>query len=505
MKQIFRTLALAAAALAAASASSASTTITVDPKTTFGTWEGWGVSLCWWTRVLGESTLAADLLWSMNSSVAIPGDPTHVPALGFTVARYNVGGTNNATVNGTTASLSPSFPWWKQLESFWVDGEDWDPATPSWNWSADPTQVSALTLALQRGVKTVELFSNSPPWWMLKNLNPSGSNDGSSDNLLPAYYRAHAHYMATVAAQFLAPTGPFAAQPLPTPITVEPFNEPIANWWKSTGTQEGCHFDASTQQTVALLLADELAKAGLGKDRARIACSDESQTDMALGTWAALNASARAVIDQVNVHGYQGTSGNRSGLYWQVVVEGGKAFRMSEHGDGDDSGATLVTNLLLDFAELHMTSWVYWQSFDSDEGWTLIRNNIPTSTDLAAPTTKYFSLAQFTRHIRPGMTILSTSGGSFGAVAAYDPASLTLVLVTASPGGHGSDTDTTFDLSAFASVQAGTATRWVTTLASSGGKDTYTAYTDVTVTSSAAVARVPANSVVTVVVNGVQL
>jgi hypothetical protein len=326
-----RTLALAASALAAGAAS-ASTTITVNPKTTFGTWEGWGVSLCWWTRVLGESALAADLLWTMNSSVSIPGSSS-VPALGFSIARYNVGGTNNATVNGTRASLSSSFPWWKQLESFWVDGEDWDPSTPSWDWTADPTQRSALTLGLERGVKTVELFSNSPPWWMLKNRNPSGSNDGSSDNLLPAYYRAHAHYMATVAQQFLSPSGPFASQPLPLPITVEPFNEPIATWWKSTGTQEGCHFDASTQQTVALLLADEMAQAGLGKDKALLSASDESQTDMALGTWAALNASARAVIDQVNVHGYQGTSGNRSGLYWQTVVEGGKALRMSEHGE----------------------------------------------------------------------------------------------------------------------------------------------------------------------------
>jgi hypothetical protein len=152
-----------------------------------------------------------------------------------------------------------------------------------------------------------------------------------------------------------------------------------------------------------------------------------------------------------------------------------------------------------------MTSWVYWQSFDSAEGWTLVRNNIPSSTDLSSPTTKYFSLAQFTRHIRPGMNILSTSGGAFGAVAAYDPASLTLVLVTASPGGQGPDTTTTFDLSAFSSVRAGTATRWSTTLASSGGKDTYTAYQDVTVSATAAVARVPANSVVTVVVEGVQL
>ena len=35
-------------------------------------------------------------------------------------------------------------------------------------------------------------------------------------------------------------------------------------------------------------------------------------------------ASFVALPPQFNVHGYQGTSGNRSGLYQEVVVQGGK-------------------------------------------------------------------------------------------------------------------------------------------------------------------------------------
>ena len=38
-----------------------------------------------------------------------------------------------------------------------------------------------------------------------------------------------------------------------------------------------------------------------------------------------------------------------------------QVLRMSEHGDGDGSGVTMATNLGLDFSQLHMRSWVYWQ------------------------------------------------------------------------------------------------------------------------------------------------
>ena len=44
---------------------------------------------------------------------------------------------------------------------------------------------------------------------------------------------------------------------------VEAFNEPIATWWKADGTQEGCHFDASTQATLLPLLRAALDRVGL--------------------------------------------------------------------------------------------------------------------------------------------------------------------------------------------------------------------------------------------------
>ena len=29
-------------------------TVTIDPGTTYGVWEGWGTSLCWWANVFGD-------------------------------------------------------------------------------------------------------------------------------------------------------------------------------------------------------------------------------------------------------------------------------------------------------------------------------------------------------------------------------------------------------------------------------------------------------------------
>ncbi|MBB5801093.1 hypothetical protein F4560_000861 [Saccharothrix ecbatanensis] len=66
--------------------------------------------------------------------------------------------------------------------------------------------------------------------------------------------------------------------------------------------------------------------------------------------------------------------------------------------------------------------------------------------------TKFYVVAQFTRHIRPGMRILDT--GSELAVAAYDSAARRLVIVAANPGAA---QRLTFDLSRFGQVTGGSA------------------------------------------------
>jgi len=75
-------------------------------------------------------------------------------------------------------------------------------------------------------------------WWMCNNHNPSGASDGG-ENIQPWNLEQHAIYMATIAKEFQGKWGIRFE-------TVDPFNEPTANWWKADGTQEGCHISVST-------------------------------------------------------------------------------------------------------------------------------------------------------------------------------------------------------------------------------------------------------------------
>eukprot|EP01116_Phalansterium_solitarium_P010940 TRINITY_DN26541_c0_g1_i1.p1 TRINITY_DN26541_c0_g1~~TRINITY_DN26541_c0_g1_i1.p1 ORF type:complete len:484 (+),score=133.61 TRINITY_DN26541_c0_g1_i1:95-1546(+) len=437
-------------------------TTTIQPKTTWGQWDGWGCALAWMGNVYGAREDLADLLFTLNDAVALQSLNGTLPGLGLTIARYNVGGCSWNTIGASeTMVASPNIPHWKQMQGFWLDPTDQNPLSASWNWTVDSNQRALLANAKLRGATHLQLFSNSPMWWMLLNRNPSGSADGSSDNLAPAFYADFAVYLATVA-RYASDHWGFAFD------TVEAFNEPIADWWHSDGTQEGCHFDHSTQATVIALLRAELDAVGL--NGTRIAASDESTYSMALGTWKAFNSTTHNLVDQVDVHGYEYGGGRRDLLYQAVD---GKRLWNSEYGEGDASGLSLASNLNLDFRWLHPTAWCYWQPLDGG-GWGLVQAD-PSTASVSVVNTKHFVLAQYTRHIRPGMTIID--GGESNTVAAYDTESATLVIVTTNYAAGGQRV--TYDLSNFNVSVAGPVIRWAT---NTGGGERYTQHNDTVIT-----------------------
>ncbi|HWI56291.1 MAG TPA: hypothetical protein VNZ22_03640, partial [Bacillota bacterium] len=245
--------------------------------------------------------------------------------------------------------------------------------------------------------------------------------------------------------------------------SVEPFNEPIATWWKSTGTQEGCHFETGTQAAVIGYLRNELNNRNWGN--MLVSASDESFYDQATSTWNSFGTTTKGQVGRVNVHGYQKGGGRRDLLYSAVA---GKKLWNSEYGEDDGSGVQLASNLNLDFRWLHPTGWCYWQVFDSG-GWGLIQSN-PGDKWIGTANPKYYVLAHYTRHIRPGMKILD--GGEGNTIAAYDAAAHKLVLVTMN---YGTAQWISYDLSRFYNV-AGPIRRWMTAAASSGVK--YAQYSD---------------------------
>jgi len=460
-------------------------TTTIDAKSNLGNWEGWGTSLAWWAQAFGNRDDLADIFFT-TKSVSFLGQT--LPGLGFNIARYNAGACSSNSINSTRMVVSPKMIPSRQMQGFWLDWVSTDPASSSWNWSVDTAQRAMLAKARDRGADILELFSNSPMWWMCKNHNPSGSDDGKSDNLQAWNHAQHAVYMAVIAKQATEKWG-IKFQ------SVSPFNEPSATWWNGrTGTQEGCHFDVTTQAIVVGHLRKELDARGLSGTI--IAASDESYYDEAVTTVDRLGSSALAQVVRINVHGYQYDGGRRDSLY-TAVSRAGKRLWQSEYGEGEASGQRMVSNMLLDFRWLKPTAWVYWQVLDGG-GWGLIDAD-NDSKRIVGVNQKYWVLAQFARHIRPGMRILDA--GSDNAVAAYDATTKKLVVVAVN---WGNAQYLNFDLSRFgtAGVNGATVRRWTTQI---GSGARYVEFNDTTLSGAKFGSRFEKNMVQTFEVTGVVL
>lgn len=455
-------------------------TTTVNPRTSWGTWEGWGTSLCWWGKAYGDRDDLADIMFTMTS---VSYNGSILPGLGLNIVRYNAGACSWNSINGESM-VAPNIWPTRQMEGYWLDWFSTDPSSSSWNWYVDSAQRNLLWKARDRGANWFELFSNSPMWWMCYNHDPAGNADGSSDNLQSWNYDQHAVYLATIA-KYAHDYWGFSFQ------YVEPFNEPMSDWWTASGSQEGCHFEVSTQSTVIDYLRTELDQRGLTDTQ--IAASDENNYDLARSTFNSLASSARGKVDKVNVHGYQYGGGRRDLLYNDVHAAGKKLWN-SEYGENDVTGLSLTKNLNLDFQWLHNTAWVYWQAVDGG-GWGLIQADEPARTT-GAVNTKYYVLAQYTRHIRPGMTIVDSGDGN--TIAAYDSGAHSLILVTTN---YSTAQRITFDLSAF-SVADGPVTRWATRF---DGSELYGWHTDMSIVDRRFSCAFPANTVQTFQIDNVWL
>ena len=460
-------------------------TTTIDPKSNWATWEGWGVSLAWWAKAFGNRNDLADIFFTLDTTVF---NNQNVPGLGFNIVRYNAGACSENNISSNVMVVSPDMITSRQMDGYWLDWNSANSSSTSWNWYVDSDQRNMLWKARDRGVHIFELFSNSPMWWMCSNHNPSGSNGGSSDNLQSWNYDQHAIYLATIA-KYANDNWGFSF------TSVEAFNEPSSNWWNGqNGTQEGCHFDVSTQTTVIPHLRSELNSRGL--TNTIISASDENTYDIAITTFKSLGSTALGDVGRINVHGYQYGGGQRDVLY-SLASGAGKKLWNSEYGENDATGKQLVSNLILDFIWLHPSAWVYWQALDT-LGWGLIDGDNDKLTT-GKVSQKYFVLAQFTRHIRPGMQILN--GGSDYTITAYDLSTKRLVIVAVN---WGSAQYINFNMTKFsqAGVNGALVQRWSTYI---GSGAQYVEYNDTHVNGGIFWSHFDSNTVQTFEVNSVVL
>eukprot|EP00927_Polykrikos_kofoidii_P053993 TRINITY_DN4849_c0_g1_i1.p1 TRINITY_DN4849_c0_g1~~TRINITY_DN4849_c0_g1_i1.p1 ORF type:complete len:513 (-),score=90.95 TRINITY_DN4849_c0_g1_i1:1-1539(-) len=381
-------------------------------------WQGWGVSLDWWANVVGDDDTLAELLFDRKKR-RLSG--TLLPGLQLNIVRANLGGSGFRTYKNQQMQSSPNIYNYKRVQGFWQDGKSDDPTSLSWDWTVDSKRNTMMQKAKHHGVRMFELFSNSPMWWMLDNLNPSGANQESVDNLSPQHVRDFVKYLAITIESFKSDRD--------IRITsVSPFNEPSADWWHADGTQEGCFFSSQMQQRVIRELAEELKTRGL--DDVIIAASEESLYDQAVQTWESFPTGIRSLIGRVNVHGYEYANGRRDILRWKV---GNTTLWNSEYSDGSATGLEMAANLHRDFRWLKPSAWVYWQAVDETDGWGFFQANLHTREhDVNKVNGKYWVMAHYTRHIRPGMAILES--GDENTIVAYHVQNARLVVVTVNYG-----------------------------------------------------------------------
>ncbi|MBR6923486.1 MAG: alpha-L-arabinofuranosidase, partial [Oscillospiraceae bacterium] len=170
-----------------------------------GVFEGWGTSLCWWANRVGYSDELAE-----KTAELFFGDT----GLRMNIARFNIGGGDDPSHNHITRTDS-AMPGYSKYQNGQV----------VYDWNADYNQRNVLKKALGKNKDLiVEMFSNSPPYYMTNSGCTSGNKDAGKNNLKDEWYAGFADYMAEVCAHYENEWGIHIQ-------SVEPFNEPYTNFW----------------------------------------------------------------------------------------------------------------------------------------------------------------------------------------------------------------------------------------------------------------------------------
>jgi O-glycosyl hydrolase len=396
------------------------TLVKLDVNTQHQSFEGWGTSLAWWAYQTGG--------WSSSKReqfLDLVVNPES--GLGYNIFRYNIGGGDAPSHNHMGKD--------REMPGFQSSNGTWD-------WNADVRQTSVLTRLWATGKDVIiEAFSNSPPYWMTKSGCASGNTDGSN-NLKDDSYDAFAAYLVEVTKHYRDEWGI-------TFRTLEPLNEPNANWWKANGGQEGCHFSASNQQQIIKAVAAALTKAGVTETR--ISASDENSMDDAYSIMSGYDSATLAAMVQMNVHSY---SGSKRTQMRSLATSKGKRLWQSETGPlnvdlatNTDAAIFMAGRIIQDLRELKPEAWIEWQVVDPATTWTSFSVNDAQET--WKPLKRFYGQAGFSRFIRPGATFVDINNADMVAALAKDAS---VVTVVARNGSQTASKSFTFDLTSLPSI-----------------------------------------------------
>lgn len=425
-----------------------------------GVFEGWGTSLCWWANRVGYSDKLTDL--------AVDAFFDQTKGLKLNIVRYNIGGGDDPSHRHITRSDSnmPGFAQPVRDDDGAFEVDDDGISLYQYDWERDKNQMNVLTKLLKRNPDAlVEVFSNSPPYFMTwSGCSSGGSGSHKDNNLRPEY--------VPVFAEFLADVVKHMREDLHMKLnSIDPFNEPSSGYWGAySNKQEGCDLkDNNLKSRVILELDRALRKRGV-RDGILLAVADETSMDLAIDTYKALTPEAKKAVDRINTHSYGGSrraemqalaKAEKKHL-WMSEVDGTGTLGGQAAGDMG-SPLWLANRIITDVNGMMPSAWVIWLVVDrhrSDFN-RMERNN--TSLRGAYWGTgifdhieqkllvgkRYYAFGQFTRYIRPGDRIIASSPST---LAAWNRESGKIVVVAVN--GAADERPMTFDLSAFPGILA---------------------------------------------------
>ncbi len=375
-------------------------------------WDGWGVSLCWWAGQCGK--------WDEGKVDEIIDWLVSPDGLNYSHFRYNIGGgddpqNRNCELHhmGKGKGLRAEM---EGLKDFTGD---------QYHWERDSAQRRImLKIKEKRPDAVFEAFSNSCPYYMTYSGCVAGNKDGGKDNLKPEYYEEFAHYLVDVCKHYKEAYGIEFK-------TLEPFNESATSYWYQNGSQEGCHFDYSSQIAFLRVLAPILQASGLSTI---ISASDETSVEHSIKALQAYKeAGVLPLVGQWNTHTYQGDTKQRIRLS-ALVQEAGKPIWMSETGSGGkglEGNLKMAQRLFDDIRYLQPEAWFDWQYMEErSDQWCVINGSF--QRQFYRKVKNYYVRQQCSRFIKRGYDILQTECSQ--CLAAISPARDTLTLVLLNEG-----------------------------------------------------------------------
>ena len=369
-----------------------------------GKFQGWGTSLCWWANRIGYSeTLtqkAAELFFSPNG-------------LNLNIMRYNIGGGDD-----------PAHKHIKRTDSMVPGWLDYNPETKeaTYCYNNDANQLNVLKACYKANENAyVEVFSNSPPYFMTISGCSSGGKDPNKNNLRDDCYEAFAEYVGAVT-EYINNTLNIKVS------AVSPMNEPNTDFWQyQSEKQEGCHFDAGDPQNRVLIATYEAIKRRNLPD-VELVCSDETATDKAITAYKAYSPEVKGILKRISTHTYSTSYARKLGKLmqaedknlWMTETDWGSTAGIGAGEMG--AGLWIAKKIIYDINTLSPSAWVLWQVIDShkskdgycgnkDSGipdttkgfWGLAFADHDTSEILL--TQKYYCMGQFSRYINVNDTI----------------------------------------------------------------------------------------------------